>query len=88
MSNGKSEMVSGEDGGGAMSANGSKSLLARAIEREDWEVVALCLLLGAVEAAKKLPSETLDALLDELALEPWPHRRSRGRKRRGRRGPA
>jgi hypothetical protein len=70
--------------------NGSKSLLAQAIEREDWEVVALCLLLGAAEAANKLPRETLDALLDELELiDPHPHRRNRGRRwRRWRRGPA
>jgi hypothetical protein len=68
--------------------NGSKSLLAQAIEREDWEVVALCLLLGAAEAANKLPRETLDALLDELDIDPMPHRRSRGRRWRRRRGPA
>ena len=41
-----------------MTNNGSKSLLAQAIEREDWEVAALCMLLGAVEAANKLPQET------------------------------
>ncbi|MGH2628259.1 MAG: hypothetical protein ACRDHY_16595 [Anaerolineales bacterium] len=72
-----------------MRDNGSRSLLARAIEREDWETAALCMLLGAVEAANKLPRETLDALLDELDLiAPEPHRRSRGRKWRRRRGPA
>jgi hypothetical protein len=49
--------------------NGKKSLLAMAIEREDWETAALCLMLGVVEAANKLPRETLEALLDELALE-------------------
>jgi hypothetical protein len=49
--------------------NGDKSLLAVAIEREEWEVAALCLLIGAVEAANKLPRETLEALLDEVALE-------------------
>ena len=72
-----------------MRDNGSKSLLAQAIEREDWEVAALCMLLGAVEAANKLPRETLDALLDELEIiEPEPHRGSRGRTRRRPRGPA
>ena len=71
-----------------MRDNGSKSLLAQAIEREDWEVAALCLLLGAVEAANKLPRETLDALLDELDLDLEAHRGSRRRRRRGPRGPA
>ena len=70
-----------------MKDNGSKSLLAQAIEREDWEMAALCLLLGVVEAANKLPEETLDALLDELELEFEPHRGSRGRRRRGSHGP-
>jgi hypothetical protein len=65
-----------------MRDNGSKSLLARAIEREDWELAALCLLIGVVEAAEKLPRETLDALLDELEVDDMPHR-ARSRKRRG-----
>src|SRR5437867_3160965 len=43
--------------------NGSKSLLAMAIEREDWELAALCLALGVLKAAEDLPQETLDALL-------------------------
>jgi hypothetical protein len=76
-----------------MGNDGSKSLLAQAIEREDWEVAALCLLLGAVEAANKLPRETLDALLDELGLELEPpvrarHGGRRGRRRRGSHEPA
>jgi len=66
-----------------MRDNGSKSLLAQAIEREDWEVAALCLMLGVVEAAEKLPRETLDALLDELEVDLRPHRARRSRKRRG-----
>ena len=70
-----------------MRGNGSQSLLAQAIEREDWEVAALCLLLGVVEAANKLPQETLDALLDELDLDLDVHRGSR-RRRRGPRAPA
>jgi hypothetical protein len=71
-----------------MRDNGSKSVLAQAIEREDWEMAALCLLLGAVEAANKLPRETLDALLDELDFDLDAHRGSRRRRRRGPRGPA
>jgi len=70
-----------------MNANGKRSLLYVAIEREDWELAALCLMWGVVEAAQKYPREALDALLDELEIEP-PHRRSRPRRRRGRRGPA
>ena len=66
-----------------MRDNGSKSLLARAIEEENWEVAALCLLLGVVQAAEKLPRETLDALLDELEMDDRPHRARPTRKRRG-----
>jgi hypothetical protein len=64
--------------------NGSKSLLAMAIEREEWEVAALCLMLGVLQAAEKMPQETLDALLDELEFgDEHPHRIRRHRKRRG-----
>ena len=55
-----------------MRDNGSKSLLAVAIDREEWELAALCLMIGVIEAAEKLPQETLDALLDELELEEGP----------------
>src|SRR2546425_737119 len=34
-----------------MRDNGSKSLLAMAIEREEWEVAALCLMLVGLKAA-------------------------------------
>jgi hypothetical protein len=40
--------------------------LAIAIERRQWDVVALRLLLGVSEAAHKLPPETFDELLDLL----------------------
>jgi hypothetical protein len=43
-----------------------RSLLAVAIEREDWDLAALCLLVGIARAAQKLPPETLDALLELL----------------------
>jgi hypothetical protein len=67
-----------------MKDNGSKSLLAIAIEREDWEVAALCLALGVLKAAEELPQETLDALLDELDFEDQgPYRIRRQRKGRG-----
>ena len=46
------------------------STLAIAIERKNWELAALCLLLGFAEVAAKLPPETLDQLLDLLDMEP------------------
>lgn len=42
------------------------STLAIAIERKNWELVALCLLLGVAEVASKLPPETLERLLELL----------------------
>jgi hypothetical protein len=49
-----------------------------AIERKQWEVVCLYLLLGVTEAASKLPPESLSALLDLLAGEDEDDRRSAG----------
>ena len=43
--------------------------LAQAVERKDWTVVALYLLLGVSQAAEKLPPETLEALIDLLGGE-------------------
>ena len=54
--------------------------LAVAIERKQWELAALCLLLGLTEAAAKLPPEAIEGLLEVLAAEassPRPKRRSR-----------
>jgi len=56
--------VTGESG-----ALRGRPLLAVAIERQDWELAALCLLLGAARAAAKMAPETLEALLQELAPE-------------------
>jgi len=67
-----------------MNDNGSKSLLARAIEREDWEVAALCLMLGVLKAAEDLPEETLNALLDELPFVDESDYRIRKQRRRRR----
>jgi hypothetical protein len=39
---------------------------AVAVERRQWSVVALYLLLGVTEAAQKLPPEALTTLLDLL----------------------
>ena len=49
--------------------------LAVAIERKQWELVALCLLLGLTEAAAKLPPEAIEGLLEVLAAEDRPSRR-------------
>jgi hypothetical protein len=40
--------------------------LAVAVERREWRVVALYLLLGVAEAASRLPPESLAELLDLL----------------------
>ena len=40
--------------------------LAVAVERREWRVVTLYLLLGVSEAASALPAESLAALLDLL----------------------
>lgn len=42
------------------------TLLARAIAREQWELVALCLLLGVAQTAAKLPPDALTGLLEVL----------------------
>ncbi len=39
------------------------SLLKKAVETNHWEVAALCLLLGALEAAEKLPRSGLRNLI-------------------------
>jgi hypothetical protein len=51
------------------------SVLAIAIERKNWTLAALCLLLGVADAAARLPPETLDHLLDLLEIP------GRGRRR-------
>jgi hypothetical protein len=44
--------------------------LAIAVERRQWQSVALYLLLGVTAAASALPPESLAALLDLLGGEP------------------
>ena len=46
------------------------SVLAVALERREWSLAALCLLLGVAEAAERLPPETLESLLDLLERAP------------------
>jgi hypothetical protein len=43
--------------------------LAVAVERRDWRVVALYLLLGVAEAASQLPPNSLAELIDLLGGE-------------------
>ena len=43
--------------------------LAAAIRRNEWERVALLLLLGMAEAARKAPPGTIDDVLAMLSLE-------------------
>jgi len=69
----------------AVDRNGSRSLLEIAIEREEWEAAAMCLVLGIVEATRKLPPESVEELLSLLALDdepPGSHRRRREKRRR------
>ena len=46
------------------------SALALAVERQQWTLAALCLLLGVADAATELPPETLEHLLDLLEAPP------------------
>ena len=46
----------------------AKPLLAVAIERRDWDLAALCLLAGLLDAASRLPPETLDEFLQLLEV--------------------
>ncbi len=42
------------------------SVLSRAIERQDWELAAYCLLVAAAELAERVPPETLAEMLAML----------------------
>ena len=53
-----------------------KSLLAVAIEREDWDAAAVVLLLGMVETMRKVPPEALEEMIATLAEE-HPHKARR-----------
>jgi hypothetical protein len=45
------------------------SALALAIERKEWELAALYLLLGISQAAAKLPPDAIYGLLEVLSAE-------------------
>ncbi len=42
------------------------AVLPIAIERKEWTLAALCLLLGVAEAATRLPPETFESLMELL----------------------
>jgi hypothetical protein len=46
----------------------ARSLLAVAVERKHWSLVALCLLVAIAEEASRLPPETLDHLIELLEV--------------------
>ena len=52
------------------------SAFAVAVERKQWSLVSLYLLLGVTEAARRLPPESLSALLDLLEAGEADGRRS------------
>jgi hypothetical protein len=52
------------------------SVLAVALERREWTLAALCLLLGVADAAASVPPETFESLLELLEVP------SGGRRRR------
>jgi hypothetical protein len=57
-------------------------MLTAAIDRKDWDGAAVILLLSVIEAADKLPSKSLEEMLNILS-EQYPERpRARSRKPR------
>jgi hypothetical protein len=62
------------------------STLAAAIEKKQWNLAALLLLLGVAEAAEALPPDAVEGLLEVLAGMEAEDGRPRGGARRGRRG--
>ena len=54
------------------------SLLKRAVETNNWEAAALCLLLGTLEAAGKLPRKALRNLTRLLETAGTPRSQRKG----------
>lgn len=61
------------------------STLAVAIERKQWELASLFLLVGVMEAAAALPPDAVEGLLEVLAGLEGEDDHPRGGTRRGRR---
>jgi hypothetical protein len=68
-----------------MSAGPAPGRLALAIERAEWEVAALYLLLGVTRAARALPPEAVEAMIELLAGDAERPRRRGHHERRERR---
>lgn len=45
------------------------STLASAITRRQWDLAALCLLLGLVETLSRIPADSIEGVLDILEGE-------------------
>ena len=45
------------------------STLASAITRKQWDMAALCLLLGLADALSRLPADSVEGLIDILEGE-------------------
>lgn len=56
--------------------------LSEAIEREEWELAALMLLVRAVEAMQSMPEASVDDLVELLAADFEPRRAGREHGRR------
>jgi hypothetical protein len=61
------------------------STLALAVQRKNWELASLCLLVGVTEAAAALPPGAVEGLLEVLAGLDLGESRPRADGRRGRR---
>ncbi len=69
-----------------MSEPPPRSLLAIAIERENWELAALCIIVSAAEHVRAMPPDAAESLLELMAAAEEPRRhRSRDRRRERRR---
>ena len=68
-----------------MTARPAPGRLALAIERSEWEVAALYLLLGVTRAARALPPEAVEAMIELLAGDAERPRRRGRDERHGRR---
>lgn len=46
------------------------SLLAIAIQHQNWDLVALCLLYSLAQALSQLPPDAVEGVLDALEVKP------------------
>jgi len=71
---------------GWMKLEPTRSLLRRALRREDWELASYCLIIGLMEAQKWLPPGDAEELLDLLSAADSQRERERQAKRGNRAG--